>query len=164
MFDVCVPHEHRFYKSFVTFDFESILRQKSSLQQQTNGFDINQDDCFIKTKKLEFTHQHIPVSVAIYQNITTEESAAKWLVEKDPNVLVDKFVDYLMDLSLKKISHQRQKFLPYLEQIDEMLLDFEPDDTTMGENIHSDDEEAALNETTTATTNVSSTQQRLHRF
>ena len=28
VFDVCVPHEHRFYKSFVTFDFESILRQK----------------------------------------------------------------------------------------------------------------------------------------
>ena len=108
MFDVCVPHEHRFYKSFVTFDFESILRQKSS-SQQTNGFDINQDDCFIKTKKLEFTHQHIPVSVAVYQNITTDESAAKWLVEEDPNVLVDKFVDYLMDLSLKNISHQRQK-------------------------------------------------------
>ena len=164
VFDVCVPHEHRFYKFFVTFDFESILRQKSSSQQQTNGFDINQDDCFIKTKKLEFTHQHIPVSVAIYQNITTEESAAKWLVEKDPNVLVEEFVDYLMDLSLKNISHQRQKFLPYLEQIDEMLLEFEPDDTTMGENIHSDDEEAALNETTTATTTVSSTQQRLHRF
>ena len=161
VFDVCIPHGHRFYKSFVTFDFISILRQKSS-SQQTNGFDTNQDDCFIKTKKLEFTHQHIPVSVAVYQNITTEESAAKWLVEKDPKVLVDKFVDFLLDLSLKNISHQRQKFLPHLEQIDEMLLDFEPDDT-MGENIHSDDEEAALNETTTTTT-VSSTQQRLHRF
>ena len=85
-------------------------------------------------------------------------------MEKDPNCLVDKFVDYLMDLSLKNISHQRQKFLPYLEQIDEMLLEFEPDDTTMGENTHSDDEGAALNETTTATTTVSSTQQRLHRF
>ena len=121
MFDVCVPHEHRFYKSFVTFDFESILRQKSSSKRQTNEFDTNQDDCFIKTKKLEFTHQHIPVSAAVYQNITTDDSAAKWLVEKDPNVLVDKFVDYLMDLSLKNISHQRQKFLPYLEQIDEII-------------------------------------------
>ena len=68
VFDVCVPHEHRFYKSFVIFDFESILRQKSSSHQQTNGFDTNQDDCFIKTKKLEFTHQHIPVSVAVYQH------------------------------------------------------------------------------------------------
>ena len=76
VFDVCVPHEHRFYKSFVTFDFESILRQKSS-SQQTNGFDTNQDDSSIKTKKLEFTHQHFPVSVAVYQNITTDESAAK---------------------------------------------------------------------------------------
>ena len=84
-------------------------------------------------------------------------------MEKDPNVLVDKFVDYLMDLSLKIISHQRQKFLPYLEQIDEMLLEFEPDDT-MGENIHSNDGEAALNEFTTTITTVSSTQQRLHRF
>ena len=90
------------------------------------------------------------------QNITTDQSAVKWLVEKDPNGLVDKFVDYLMDLSLKNISHQRQKLLPYLEQIDEMLLEFEPDDT-MGENTHSDDEGAALNETTTATTTVSST-------
>ena len=159
VFDVCVSHEHRFYKSFVTFDFESILRQKSS-SQQTNGFDTNQDDCFIKTKKLEFTHQNIPVSVAVYLNITTDESAAKWLVEKDPNVLADIFVDSLLDLSLKNISHQRQKFLPYLEQIDEMLLDFKPDDT-MGENTLSDDEGAALNETTTLTTTVSSTQQRL---
>ena len=69
VFDVCVPHELRFYKSFVTFDFESILRQKSS-SEQTNVFDTNQDDFFIKTKKLEFTHQHSPVSVAVYQNIT----------------------------------------------------------------------------------------------
>ena len=135
VFDVCVPHEHRFYKSFVTFDFESILRQKLS-SQQTNGFDTSQDDCFIKTIKLEFTHRHIPISVAVYQNITADESAAKWLVEKDPNVLVDKFVDYLLDLSLKNISHQRKKFSPYLDQIDEMLLNFEPDDT-MGENTHS---------------------------
>ena len=118
---------------------------------------------FHQDKNLEFTHQHIPVLVAVYQDITPDESAAKWLVEKDPNVLVDKFVEYLLDLSVKNISHQRQKFLLYLEQIDEMLLDFEPDDT-MGENTHSDDEEAALNETTTATTTVSSTQQRLHRF
>ena len=61
-------------------------------------------------QKKEFTHQHIPVTVAVYQNqnVTTVESAAHWLVEKDPNVLVDKFVDYLMDLSLKSISHQRQ--------------------------------------------------------
>ena len=110
MFDVCVPHEHRFYTSFVTLDFEAILRQKSSSQQQSNLFDTNQDDCFIKTKQLEFTHQHIPVSVAVYQNVTTDESAAHWLVEKDPNVLVDKFVDYLMDLSLKNFSYQRQKF------------------------------------------------------
>ena len=59
VFDVCVLHEHRFHKSFVTFDFESILRQKSSSQQQSNGFDTNQDDCFIKTKKLEFTYEPI---------------------------------------------------------------------------------------------------------
>ena len=58
-------------------------------------------------KKLEFLHQHIPVSVAVYQNATTYESAAKWLVGKDPNVLVDKFVEYLLDLSPKNISHQR---------------------------------------------------------
>ena len=161
VFDVCVPHEHRYYKSFATFDFEAILRQKSSSQQQTNGFDTNQDDCFIKTKKLEFTHQHIPVSVAVYQNVTPDKSAAHWLVEKDPHVLVDKFVDYLMDLSLKNVSQQRQKFLPYLERIDEMLLDFEPDDS-VGENTHSDDGEGGPTETTTTTLNVSSTQQRLH--
>ena len=110
MFDVCVPHEHRYYKSFATFDLEAILRQKTSSRQQSNEVDTNQDDCFIKTKKLEITHQHIPVSVAVYQNVTTDESAAHWRVEKDPNVLVDKFVDYLMDLSLKIITHQPKVF------------------------------------------------------
>ena len=77
VFDVCVPQEHRFYKSFATFDFESILRKKPpSSPQQTNGVDTNQDDCFSKTKKMELTHQHFPVSVAVYQNITTNVSAS----------------------------------------------------------------------------------------
>ena len=51
VFDVCIPHGHRFYKSFVTFDFISILRQKSS-SQQTNGFDTNQEDCFSTQQRL----------------------------------------------------------------------------------------------------------------
>ena len=76
--------------------------------------------------------------------------------------MVAKFVDYLMELSLKNISHQRQMFLPYLEQFDEMLLDFEPDDS-VGENTHSDDEDDGLTELTT-TSSVSSTQQMLHRL
>ena len=55
-----------------------------------------------RQKKLEFTYQPIPVSVAVYQSITTDEYAAKWLVEKDTKGLLDKFVDCLMNLSSKK--------------------------------------------------------------
>ena len=53
--------------------------------------------------------------------------------------------------------------MPYLEQIHEKLLDFNPDDS-VGENTHSDDEDGGPTETTTTTPIVSSTQQRLHRL
>ena len=165
VFNVCVPLEKRFCKSFVTFDFEAILRKKpNDDQRDTLGNDTNQDDCFIKTKKLEFTHQHVPVSVSIHQNITTEIPCSKWLVEKDPTVLIDKFVDYLIDLSLKNSLIQRQKFLPHLEQIDDMLLELEPDsvgdDTEQVDDDDDDDEVVAHNTGIT----LSFTQQRLLRL
>ena len=50
---------------------------------------------------MEFTHQHIPVTVGLYQNVTTDLPAQKRLVEEDPSNLIDKSVDYMMDLSLK---------------------------------------------------------------
>ena len=80
-------------------------------------------------------------------------------MEKDPNGLLDKFVDYLLNLSLKNISHQRQIFLPYIEQIDEMFLDFKTDDS-VGGNTHFDDENTVQTESST----MSSTQRRLHRL
>ena len=49
--------------------------------------------------------------------------------------------------------------MTYLEQIDEMLLDFEPDDP-VGENTHSDDENTVHIESSTR----SSKHQKLHRL
>ena len=60
----------------------------------------------------------------------------------------------LEPLILKQV---RKKPPPYLEQIDELLMDFEPDES-VGENTHSDDEDTVQKQSST----MSSTQQRLH--
>ena len=46
---------------------------------------------------MEITDQHVPVSVGLYFNITTDLLAKKSLVWDALSNSIDKFVDYIMD-------------------------------------------------------------------
>ena len=94
------------------FSTKHLTRQKRPGKKETKSdcreIDTNQNDCYIKVKKLEFTDQHIPVPVTLHQIFTTDSSAKKRLVEEDPNNLIGKFEVYMMALSLKINRHQRE--------------------------------------------------------
>ena len=52
-------------------------------------------------------------------------TAEKWFFEEIPRKLIDKFVGYILDLSLRNSSQQRQKFLLYMEQKGGKMLDYD---------------------------------------
>ena len=69
------------------------------------------DDLFVPTKKLRFTKQDIPVSVALHHNVSFSTSNSTQLfVNEDPQLLVDFFVDALLLLSEQNTAFQTRKF------------------------------------------------------
>ena len=91
---ITVPLELRFYNALATFDFKRILppvvRPNCEPQELS-------DDLFVPTKKLGFTYQHIPISVAIYYNVAFSTSnSTQLIVNEDAQLLVDSFFDALL--------------------------------------------------------------------
>ena len=69
--------EFRPYPFFIVFDFEAILEKRTEAQ----------------TEELNITSRHVPVSVAINDNLTFEPV---FIVDKNPEILTLKFVEELM--------------------------------------------------------------------
>ena len=69
--------EFRPYPFFIVFDFEAILEKRKEAQ----------------TEELTITSRHVPVSVAINDNLTFEPV---FIVDKNPEILTLKFVEELM--------------------------------------------------------------------
>ncbi len=70
-------------------------------------------------KKLHFTHDHIPCSVAIHDNVT--EAASKFLLNADPQKLIDEFVDHLLELAEINEADQMEHFRYYEEELQELI-------------------------------------------
>ena len=78
------------------------------------------DEMFMKTKKLNFTHDHIPCSVALHSNVDPQ-NPTKLFAKADPQTLLDNFVDYLLDLSRLNDAVQSEKFQEQTEQLAEKI-------------------------------------------
>ena len=81
---IIVFHDEQFYPWFIVYDFEAIL-------QKTNkkGSD-----------KLTWNNQHIPISVSVCSNVPKYEEE-KCFVETDCNILVERMVNYMTEISEK---------------------------------------------------------------
>ena len=62
----------------------------------------------METKKLNFTQEHVPCSVALHNNLHGS-SQTKFISNADPQALVDSFVEYLEDLVHQNEANQAQK-------------------------------------------------------
>ena len=63
---ISVPQALRLYQSFATFDFESV--PETVIRENGEQLDLSDDLFVFFSKKLRFTNQYIPVSVAIHHN------------------------------------------------------------------------------------------------
>ena len=93
--------EFRPYPYFIVYDFEAILEKMDEAQ----------------TEELTITSRHVPVSVAINDNLTNEPS---FIVDEEPEYLINLFMEDLMERQ-EKIAKEVKSLYPFPEsgQIDE---------------------------------------------
>ena len=93
--------EFRPYPFFIVFDFEAILEKRNEAQ----------------TEELTITSRHVPVSVAINDNLTNEPS---FIVDEEPENLINIFMQDLMERQ-GKIAEEVNSLYPLPEsgEIDE---------------------------------------------
>ena len=97
---IAVPETLRLCDSFAVFDFESITVP---------------DKCMKNTEYTTWIGKHVPISVSIS---STYEDEPKFFCEKDPKVLVAKFIDYLVELSTLNSEKMRLKLQSYFDQLE----------------------------------------------
>ena len=114
-----VPAEHRYYTSFVAFDFEAFLSRIRSHNQSECS-----DEMFIETKKLNCTQEDVPCSVALHSNVDIS-SESKFLSSADPQTLVDDFADYLEDLAQQNETTQAGTFEYECQILEDLIVDCE---------------------------------------
>ena len=93
--------EFRPYPYFIVYDFEAILEKMNEAQ----------------TEELTITSRHVPVSVAINDNLTNEPS---FIVHEEPGGLINLFMEDVMERQ-EKIAKEVKSLYPFPEsgQIDE---------------------------------------------
>ena len=93
--------EFRPYPYFIVYDFEAILEKMNEPQ----------------TEELTITSRHVPVSVAINDNLTNEPV---FIVDQDPENLIKSFVEDLMERQ-RKIAEEVNSLYPLPESNDDRV-------------------------------------------
>ena len=93
--------EFRSYPYFIVYDFEAILEKMNEPQ----------------TEELTITSRHVPVSVAINDNLTNEPV---FIVDQDPENLIKSFVEDLMERQ-RKIAEEVNSLYPLPESNDDRV-------------------------------------------
>ena len=93
--------EFRPYPYFIVYDFEAILEKMNEPQ----------------TEELNITSRHVPVSVAINDNLTNEPV---FIVDQDPENLIKSFVEDLKERQ-KKIAEEVNSLYPLPESNDDRV-------------------------------------------
>ena len=93
--------EFRPYQYFIVYDFEAILEKMNEPQ----------------TKELNITSRHVPVSVAINDNLTNEPV---FIVDQDPENLIKSFVEDLKERQ-KKIAEEVNSLYPLPKSTDDRV-------------------------------------------
>ena len=98
-----VPHNLRFYSHAAVFDFESYVVASEDL---------------INTRLTEWKGVHVPICVSVASDILEETI---FLCNEDPKQLVVEFVQALEELAVQAEADMREKMLPYLRDVENMI-------------------------------------------
>lgn len=132
---ISVPSSDRFFKYFIVYDFESILKKVSS--EESNA-------------SLNWTTEHIPVSCSIASNVPNYESP-HCIIHENPKTLVQQMIEYMMKIAVATQEIMQEKFSWVSERLDEMITNAKSI-TTERTNANSDTDEQSSESTNVSTT------------
>ena len=117
-----VEEDLRFFPWFATYDFECYL---SALHDEQSG------------KKLVWTHRHTPLSVSSCSNVNGYlEPVCE--IEREPDELVEKFVDDLLDIQAEVSRLARIRWEHVYTELERRIALFKPEQlSTSNTSIHS---------------------------
>jgi G:T-mismatch repair DNA endonuclease (very short patch repair protein) len=107
-FGIHVDEEKRFFKEFIVFDMESILKPLKNK----------------RSEKIVWTHEHCPVSVSICSN-HEEFKKPYCIINPDIDVLVKDMVTYMMTITLAIQRDKVEAFEEYFEALDDLIYEWE---------------------------------------
>ncbi|MCG7865753.1 MAG: C2H2-type zinc finger protein, partial [Candidatus Thiodiazotropha taylori] len=103
-YGIDVPREERTFPWFICYDFEAILQKLDDRPTET----------------LAWTHQHVPISVALCSNVKGHRDPV-CLVDPDPNQLVKRMISAMSDIANAVYELAEAKWGWVLEAIDEKI-------------------------------------------
>ena len=112
MYDIVVRHNDRFHPYYMVFDFESVLGTPNPTEKRDN------------TDKLSYDRVHRPISVAIASNIQPYTDY-KFIQDNDPAQLIDKFVEYLLEVSEASEELLRIRYGWVIQELEQVLIESE---------------------------------------
>ena len=96
-----VPPEERLFEWFLVYDFEAILQK------------VQNDS----SPKLQWTHQHLPISVSLCSNVD-QYTQPHCIIEPEIETLVQTMVDYMTRIADRSHQLARDKFASVFEELD----------------------------------------------
>ena len=110
-FGVVVPEDERTFPWFAVFDFESMLVK------------LEND----ATEKLEWTHEHVPISVSVCSNVPGH-TEPRCFVDVDTDVLLTSMVQALTEMQTSAAELAERKWAPYFDQLKDVLRQCDDDE------------------------------------
>ena len=102
---ILAPEEARYFPYRATFDFECYF-DKEKAQELKN------------TDKLTWQSAHVPLSVSVCSNVPGYQAPKCFVSEGDSNQLLEDFVKYLAEISIKSSSLLREQFAPVFQALE----------------------------------------------
>jgi hypothetical protein len=116
-YNIWVPETDRFYKEFIVFDMEAMLSP------------IN-----ISSKKMKWTQEHKPISVAICSNVENF-LVPHCIVNSNLETLVKEMVDYMMEISNQVCEDKFELYQDAFADIDFQIADWMRQNTIREEQV-----------------------------
>ena len=113
--------EDLFYPNEIVYDFESLKKI------------IDKTDDDDKGKQLTFSADHVPVSVSILSNVEGYDNKPIFLCDESPEILIDKFVKSLTEISNKSLELLSKKYSKVTLFLDSLIKESMPGDYEDGE-------------------------------
>ena len=101
-----IHEELRYFPYRAVYDFECLLDKSLASQP---------------SEKLAWDGQHVPVSISVCSNVPGYENPACYISNGDPQMLANRMMDQLLEISQRSYSLLQIRYQPILKQLDQQI-------------------------------------------